>query len=277
MVRYLFVILLVFVFTPLLSLILIIKPTTIQSNIFPDKDKYYYQETWFETEDKLLLHGWFIPATENKNPKTIVFLHGYPAEKGDILPFAKNFKKNYNLFLFDFRSLGGSEGTISTIGLNETKDVVAALDYLENEHKVNEVYVWGFSMGAATALLSAHKDSRIKKVVSDSSFANLSSMATETFRFPIINQILGQILNIWAFIILGTHPSNVSPASIIDDLDIPVMIIHSKDDNMIPFSEALIIKNSAAGNHMIEFWFREHAPHGNMNLEYVEKIKEFIK
>lgn len=115
--------------------------------------------------------------------KTIILLHGYPADKGDILPSLAFLNERYNLFLFDFRYLGQSEGLYSTAGAKETDDLASAIEYLKSRG-VEEVGVWGFSMGGAVALMSIKKIPEIKAVVSEASYANLGLMARELLSPP---------------------------------------------------------------------------------------------
>src|SRR3990167_2551615 len=120
-----------------------IRPFKITSSITPQKYGITYENVSFRTNDNVLIRGWFI---KNRNPhaKTIILMHGYPADKGNILPATLFLHKTYNLLYFDFRHLGESEGYYSTIGKNEVMDLQAAIQYM-HKRNINEVGVYGFS------------------------------------------------------------------------------------------------------------------------------------
>ena len=147
------VIVLFFLLTSLWGFYVTVRPPKLHSKITPQDLGVEFEAISFETDDNISLSGWFIPTT-TENAKTIILLHGYPADKGNILPSLLFLNEQYNLLLFDFRYLGESEGSYSTIGAKETKDLQAAISYL-NTRGINQVGIWGFSMGGAVALMAA--------------------------------------------------------------------------------------------------------------------------
>ena len=64
--------------------------------------------------------------------------------------------------MFDLRSHGTSEGTLTTIGQLEKNDVLGAIEYVKNEHKSNQIALIGWSMGAVASILAAAESSEIK-------------------------------------------------------------------------------------------------------------------
>ena len=94
--------------------------------------------------------------------------------------------------LFDFRYLGQSEGRYSTAGVKETEDLRAAINFLKSRG-VNEVGVWGFSMGGAVALATAVMVPEIKVIISESSYASLDLMALELYRIPLLEYPLAKL------------------------------------------------------------------------------------
>jgi len=171
-----------FFVTSLWGFYISIRPPRIVSSLTPKLLQLDYENVWFKTSDGLTLSGWFIPG-KAATKKTLILLHGYPADKGDILPALSFLQKNYNLFLFDFRYLGESEGKYSTAGAKEVNDLLAAIQFLKTKG-IEEVGVWGFSMGGAVALMSIKKAPEIKAVVSEASYASLAQMAAELFKIP---------------------------------------------------------------------------------------------
>jgi dipeptidyl aminopeptidase/acylaminoacyl peptidase len=270
-------VLFVFLFFILLSLIgfvTSIKPQKFISKTTPEDLGMEYEDVLFSTKDGVKLRGWFIPNL-NEHSKTIILLHGYPADKGDILPVMSFLGKKFNLFLFDFRYLGESGGSISTAGAKETGDLLAAIGYLKSRD-IKEVGIWGFSMGGAVALMTAGDAPEIKAVISESSYARLDLMARELYRIPILKYPLAYLTGFWSKIFLGVHPKNVSPAESVKKLDIPILIVHSKDDQVVPFDHALLLREALKENQRAEFWFDESLRHGQLGSEYQKRIIEFF-
>lgn len=250
-----------------------IRPFKITSSVTPENYGIAYENISFKTKDNLLIRGWFI---KNAHPhaKTIILLHGYPADKGDILPATLFLHKTYNLLYFDFRYLGESEGFYSTIGKNETLDLLAAIQYLHTRH-INEVGVWGFSLGGAVALMTAPYAPEIKAIVAESSYARLDWMAYDYYRIPLLKYLLGELTRFWAWVFLHYDIREVSPAFSAEKLSIPVLLIHSREDNVISFENALLLKNALSHNKNTETIFIDHGRHGEHFQNYDKVIQKF--
>ena len=151
------------------------------------------------------------PHSAEKADKTLILLHGYPADKGNILPALAFLHADFNLLLFDFRYLGESEGSYSTAGAKEVEDFLAAIRFLKRRG-IKEVGVWGFSMGGAVGLMAIDKAPEIKAVVSESSYASLAEMALQLFRMPLLNYPMAYLIGFWANLFLGIDVRDVSPA-----------------------------------------------------------------
>ncbi len=78
-------------------------------------------------------------------------------------------------------------------------------------------------------------------------------------------------------IFLGIDIKETSPVKTARAINIPVLIIHSKNDEVIPFSHALLIKGALKDNPQAEFWFEENLIHGQLNLNYQKRIEKFFE
>ncbi len=263
-----------FVFGSLWGLYISVRPPKILSPLTPRDLGLDYEEVSFQTEDGLKLRGWYIPS-KKKSLKTLVLLHGYPADKGNILPPTSFLQEDFNLLLFDFRYLGQSEGRYSTAGIDEVKDLLAAIGFLKGRG-VQQVGVWGFSMGGAVALMGVKKAPEIRAVVSESSYASLSEMAPRLFRIPGLRNILGYLVEFWAKIILGIDIRSNSPLHSVRQTTVPILLIHSSADTVIPFRHAQLLREALADNPRAEFWFKEGYAHGQLGTEYQNRLRDFF-
>src|SRR6186997_1080583 len=62
------------------------------------------------------LAGWYVPAASGIGPDgpTVVLVHGFAANKSDILAYGAGLHENFNLVAFDLRNGGRSTGTQTT-------------------------------------------------------------------------------------------------------------------------------------------------------------------
>ncbi|MFH2069293.1 MAG: alpha/beta fold hydrolase [Candidatus Omnitrophota bacterium] len=229
----------------------------------------------FQTRDGKTLKGWFIPS--EKAQGTIICCHGYPANKSDILPVVSFLSPEFNLLLFDFRAHGESGGFVTTFGAKEIWDLEAAVDYLKSEASAGTkpVGVWGYSLGGAVAILTAAGNPEIKAIVSDSAFANFPEMVTVNF------QNLGPFKHIFSFFarLLGRVVFRMdyiknSPEFHAGRVRAPVLLIHSRDDELVPVEHAQRLYRNA--NHPKELW-EKGGTHTNLEHAYISTYEAKVK
>ena len=247
-----------------------IRPPKIISTLTPRDLKMTHEDVSFRTADGLLLRGWHIPSAKTTD-KTLILLHGYPADKGNILPALAFLHGDFNLLLFDFRYLGQSEGSYSSAGAKEVEDLLAAVQFLKTRG-VKEVGVWGFSMGGAVALMAIEKASEIKAVIAESSYASLAHMSLELFRIPLLNYPVAFLVGLWGKLFLGIDLRDVSPAERVRHTTVPILVIHSSADAVIPFSHARSLQEALKNNPRAEFWFHEGFAHGQLAADYQSRV-----
>jgi pimeloyl-ACP methyl ester carboxylesterase len=252
-----------------------IRPYKIISVLTPKDLALPYDTINFKTEDNLLLKGWFIPNT-NPNAKTIILLHGYPADKGNILSAMAFLHDNYHLLLFDFRHLGESEGWYTTVGKNEVKDLKAAIAYLKTRG-INEVGIWGLSLGGAVAIMTAPNAPEIKAMIVESPYARLDWMAEEYYSLPILKYPLVFLTRLWGKLFLGYDMKDVSPAKEAAKISIPILLIHSEKDGVVSYQHALLIKESLSKNPRAKFIFLKEGAHGELMEDHQQVVEKFFE
>ena len=205
------------------------------------------EEVRITAVDGVTLAAWLIPATSPESP-ALVLLHGYPANKADLLPIAASLHGRFTVLLLDFRYFGDSGGTATTLGFRERADLRSAVDELERRgHR--RVGVFGYSLGGAVAILGAAEDPRIRAVAALAPFADLRLLARELygilwlFRDPFV-----ELLVLWGRLFLGGDITRPSPEMAAARLTIPVQIWVSRHDDQISFAHAERLQRALAGN-----------------------------
>jgi len=116
-----------------------------------------------------LLSGWLSIITPDA--PVIILTHGTPGNRVSMLQRAAFlYKHGYNVLLFDFQSYGLSQGVMSTLGMVESEDILAAISFLHGlpDTMYSKIGVLGLSMGATAAVLAASRSSDILALVAES-------------------------------------------------------------------------------------------------------------
>ena len=255
-----------------------VHPKRIISQETPLKYGYEYEQLSFQSLDNLKLDAWLVPGKNNN--KVIIVLHGYPFDKGDILNQTLFLTKEYDLFFFDFRAHGKSEGRFTTFGKEEVNDILGAIKYLKSRDYV-DIGAIGFSLGASSALIAAEQTNDIKAIVSDAAYANLDLVfKEEKFQNIIFKDFFLSLTRLIAKVMINLDPRDVSPMDSVKNYDIPILIIHADVDTYNDVNNAYLINNNAKN---AELWIIENndEKHGLVyNIvkdEYEEKVLEFFK
>ncbi|MEA3354166.1 MAG: alpha/beta hydrolase [Campylobacterota bacterium] len=182
-----------------------------------------YEDVTFLGSDGTKLFGWYIPKKGAKS--TILFMHGNGGNISNRLDSIKLFNSlGLNLFIFDYRGYGKSEGSPSE--QNSYDDAKSAWDYLIDQKgsNANQIIIWGRSLGGSIAAhLAAH--TKPKGVIVESSFTSAVDIASKAY--PYIPKILVRF--------------KYDTKEYVKNINSPILIIHSVDDKMIPFKHADIL------------------------------------
>jgi len=255
-----------------------IKPRRYISPLTPEKLNLSYRHINLKTSDNLRLSAYYIPASV-KTDKTIIVCHGYPADKNDILGATFFLAEKFNLFLFDFRNLGHSDGTFCSFGYHERKDLLAAVNWITKNHP-GPIGTYGFSVGGATVLMSDCPD--IKAIVADSSFATAHNLIKRQFSiFPgLLQKPFIWLMRIYMNTFLNIKISDISPKNKISKKNIPILLIHGNSDRIIPVENAYMLYESS-NKKTTNLWIVNNADHGmcfHMEKEkYRKKITDFFE
>jgi len=273
-ILYFLVFVLGFVGVSLWSFWLVVRPAKIIFNQSPSDFNLTAEELTLETEDGINLSAWFVDSEEKR---ALVLLHGYPAEKSDMLSIASSLHHDFALLLLDFRYFGKSEGYYTTLGVKERLDLQAALNFLESKG-YEQIGVMGFSLGGATALLTAAEDKRIDSVVSYAAFSDLRILGQETYsRLFVLKYPLVELMLLWSRVLSGETVTSLSPLNAAKNITVPVFIVHTKKDEQISFSHAMRLKELLIENQKAEFYFPEQGLHGELPVDFNSRIKNFFE
>ncbi len=241
-----------------------------------------YEHIRIPTRDGLMLDGWFIPESP-PSERTIVICHGAGANKGNFVWFLGPLAHHgYNVLFFDFRAHGASDGRVTTYGIRERRDVIAAIDWLKKNKPLEsrQLVGLGSSQGSMALALAAAEDVRIDAVVLDSPFVSPRALVQERARaVAVVGPLVGDLLLAEASLQTGTSFFNASAEDAVKAIGPrPVMVIHGDQDFMMPRSHAQRLYDAAKGPRAI--WFGP-GPHSNIITEapgeYARRVFQFLE
>jgi len=254
-------------------------------HILPSDFQAPYEAVSFTTVDAFLLKGWVVkPERLLAKSPAIIICHGVGANKSDFTELAVFLaKRGYIVLLFDFRAHGESEGSRTSLGYLEQKDLIAALDLLKARPEVDpgRIGIYGFSMGGSTAILTAAETRAFSAVVVDSAFTSLRDQARDAITgfyhlpsFPFLQlSIMGYQLY------YQTSVDRISPVSVIAKVaPTPVLIIAGEGDLLIPAENGRRLFSAARATK--ELWIIPNADHGATMAAaggaYEKRVGEFF-
>jgi len=126
-------------------------------------------EVSIASADGFELAGWWIPGL--KGAPGIVLAPGYGMTRSDALSLATLLHEDgFNLVIF------GERGSSSTLGLNESDDVLAAVRYLKQNLDTDSTHlgIWGVDVGARAALKAAASVADVRTIAADGAFEYVS-------------------------------------------------------------------------------------------------------
>jgi hypothetical protein len=245
-----------------------------QQALTPDQLGLAWRDVWFETDDGVRLHGWFLP-TQAATEGTVLFLHGNAENiSTHIASVAWLPAAGFNVLLVDYRGYGLSEGEPTLDGLH--RDVEAAIARVFTLEGVDRerVALFGQSLGgsiAITALARSPERKKIRALIVEGAFAGYRRITRE---------VLGRAWLTW--------PLQWPLSLIVDDAyrpleaiarisPVPVLIVHGEEDAIVPTAHAEALY--AAAGEPKALWLVSGARHIGVfqSPQYRRRLVEYLK
>ncbi|MDP2601956.1 MAG: alpha/beta hydrolase [Deltaproteobacteria bacterium] len=188
-----------------------------------------FDDIYFTTEDGVRLNGWFVPHP--RAASTLLWFHG---NAGNISHRVDNIKLlhdtvNVNIFIFDYRGYGRSDGMASEEGTY--RDGAAAIEFLRQRYGVDQskLIIFGRSLGAAVAAEMATRVQSLA-VILETPFVSVRMMARDKFPFLPIGPLL---------------KTRYDVVEKVRKIRSPLLVLHGDRDEIVPFSHGKQVFDAA--------------------------------
>jgi len=256
---------------------------SLNSNPFAAKELPYRDVAFPSSDGRALVNGWWIPAARAGAGHTVVLSHGYGTNREELwVPMYEVagwlHELGYNVLMFDYGFADPSRRRPATGGVHESRELLGALRFAR-ESGTEKVIVWGFSMGAGTALQAAlQSDPRdIDGMILDSTFvptpeAIRENLARHAAVLRSSAELVRLFLPMWSGVRLEEIPGEAIRTTA---FPFPMLLIHGTGDAKA--SPELAERVAKAQRHPDSaLWIVEGADHEMMFRTHAEEYKRRV-
>ena len=226
-----------------------------ENNYSGDKILVDVEKIKVTTQDNIQLVAWYHKKNLN-NYKTILFLHGNAGSLENRIHKINHFKDmNINFLIIAWRGFSGNEGKPTEEGLYE--DARSAVRWLKsNGVEENDIIIYGESLGTGIATEIA-QNKNFAGVILESPFTSMIDAGKDKYPYLPVRLLLKD-----------KYESDKK----IKNIKSPVLIMHGKVDNIVPFHMGK--KMYELANEPKYYYFSEYDDH---MMEYNEKLLKALK
>jgi fermentation-respiration switch protein FrsA (DUF1100 family) len=220
-----------------------------------------YEDVTLNTADNVQLHGWYIPHQQSE--QVLLFFHGNAgniSHRRDSIALFHHL--GLNVFIIDYRGYGKSRGKPDEQGLY--RDAGAAWDYLTEEKGIanDRILIFGRSLGGAVAARLA-SGVQARGLILESTLSSARDFARAVF--PLLSRL-----------VLTRYDFNT--AENIRHVHYPVLVLHSPEDEIMPFHLGEKIFQAA---QQPKHFVRMQGDHNNGFLqsqpEYAQELERWLQ
>lgn len=185
----------------------------------PSEWGFPYEDVSLAAKDGTRLHGWYIPNPASS--RVLLFFHGNAGNISHRGESVRIFHRlGFNILIFDYRGYGRSQGKPDEAGLYQ--DAMAAWQYLTRTRGIagSNIVIFGRSLGGVVATWLASRVTAQALIV-ESTFSSARDVSRAIY--PVMSWLIPVRFKLDA----GRY---------IRAVKCPVLVLHSPDDEIIPFS-----------------------------------------
>jgi len=229
-----------------------------ENNYFGDELLVSIEKVKIKTKDNIELLSWYHSKNIN-DYKTILFLHGNAGSLENRIHKINHFKDmDINFLLIAWRGFSGNKGKPTEQGLYE--DARSAVRWLKSKGILEKnIIIYGESLGTGIATEIA-QNKNFAGIILESPFTSMIDAGKTKYSYLPVK-----------FLLKDKYESNKK----IKNIKSPILIMHGKVDNLVPFYMGKKIYELA--NEPKYSYFSEYDDHMmEFNEELINNLKKFI-
>lgn len=194
----------------------------------PDRIGLDYENLSLQTADGQTLSAWYVPA--DPNSRTVLFCHGNAGNNSHRLDTLKMFyEMGLNCLIVDYRGYGQSTGKPTEEGT--VTDIKTGWNWLIEDKGLSpeQIIIFGRSLGGSVAAIIAQQVNP-GGVVLESTFTSFNDIGAHYYPFLPVR-------------LFTQYDYNTLDA--VKEIRCPTMVIHSPDDEIVPYKFGLEIYKAA--------------------------------
>jgi fermentation-respiration switch protein FrsA (DUF1100 family) len=239
-----------------------------------------YEDVELVTADGVAFGAWYF--RQPGSPQTIIVSGGHKGQRQGALGISVSlWRKGFNVILYSYRGMSGSDRAPITFGIKEVLELQAVIAFARKRIPNARIGLLGYSMGAVVSLLGAAGEPGVEALVLDSPFSDLRSLLVENVRRRV--RLPGTPFVWLAALMLrarsGSRLADCSPMAVLSSLEPrPLFFIHGGADEITSVNHSRRLYDAYRGPR--EIWIVQGAPHTGAYFAdrplYVERVAGFF-
>ena len=232
----------------------------------------------FKSESDATVKGWWCPIESRR--ATVLLLPGIRANRLSMVDRARFLRRErYSVLLIDLQATGETKGDHITFGYKESRDVLAAVDFIRNRDPTTRIAIIGSSLGGAAALL-ATPPLKVDAMVLEAVYPTIE-IATrnrlERYLGPV-GPLLSPLLLKQLQRRLNISANDLRPVDHVKQVSCPILIMRGARDRNTRGTDTKMLYDAAPHKQMWTVYGAGHVDlHRAQPVEYEKRVLEFLR
>jgi pimeloyl-ACP methyl ester carboxylesterase len=259
-----------------------------------------FEKVRFTARDGVELVGWLGRCDPALGPRdAVILIPGLYTSKDNhrIRARAMKLRREWglNVLTLDLRGVGESQRVFTTPAYKEAQDLIDAIAFVRKAVDVRRVHVYAESLAASAAVLAAGLEGHEGRRLVDGTVLAMSPYAdaraiVELYAgghghahelgpdFAAVRRFFNGLLRLQGYkggrfdayvqdaaryygMTTGDLLDRSSPVRYAAEINVPVLVVHSRDDGLVPVSQAEALATAARANPWLQVWILEWGYH----------------